>query len=92
MLSTAWVYRVLLVDCDPHSNLSMSFGIERPDELTIYMHNILSLITDGETLPDKSEYIMRSKNLDIIPYNINLAATEINLHDEEWRKTLSDFL
>ena len=27
--------RVLLVDFDPQANLSMSFGIERPDELAI---------------------------------------------------------
>ena len=74
--------RVLLVDFDPQSNLSMSFGIERPDELKLSMHNILSSIMDGESLPDKTEYIISSKKLDIIPCNINLSVTEINLRNE----------
>jgi chromosome partitioning protein len=74
--------KVLLVDFDPQSNLSMSFGIERPDELDVSMHNVLSSIMDGEPLPDKSEYIRRSRRLDIIPCNINLSVTEINLRDE----------
>ena len=74
--------RVLLVDFDPQSNLSMSFGIERPDELDISMNDVLSLVIDGNPLPDKNEYIMRGEKLDIIPCNINLAAMEINLRDE----------
>jgi chromosome partitioning protein len=74
--------RVLLVDFDPQSNLSMSFGIERPDELGLSMHNLLSLIMDGDSMPDKSEYIIQGKRLDIIPCNINLSVTEINLRDE----------
>ena len=74
--------RVLLVDFDPQSNLSMSFGIERPDELPLSMDAILSCVMDGDTLPDKSAYIVKGKTLDIIPCNINLAVTEINLRDE----------
>ena len=36
--------KVLLVDLDPQANLSMSFGIERPDELPISMHNVGGLV------------------------------------------------
>jgi chromosome partitioning protein len=77
--------KVLLVDFDPQSNLSMSFGIERPDELTFSMHDILSLMLEsenGEPLPDKNQYIRSGVKLDIIPCNMNLAVTEINLRDE----------
>jgi chromosome partitioning protein len=74
--------RVLLVDFDPQSNLSMSFGIERPDELELSMHNILTCIMEGEPLPDKTGYIMHGAKLDLIPCNINLSVTEINLRDE----------
>jgi chromosome partitioning protein len=75
-------YKVLLVDFDPQGNLSMSFGIEHPDELTFSMHNILSFILENENdepLPPKSEYIVYGDKLDIIPYNNNLTLTEINL-------------
>jgi chromosome partitioning protein len=75
-------YQVLLVDFDPQSNLSMSFGIERPDELLISMNDVLSLVKDGNELPEKSDYIIKGRKLDIIPSNINLAVTEINLRDE----------
>ena len=74
--------KVLLVDFDPQSNLSMSFGIERPNEINVSMHNILSLVMDGKPLPHKTEYIIHGKKLDIIPCNINLSVTEINLRDE----------
>jgi chromosome partitioning protein len=74
--------RVLLVDFDPQSNLSMSFGIERPDELVVSMHNILSQVMNGDSLPGKSDYIIKGEKLDIIPCNINLSVTEINLRDE----------
>ena len=74
--------RVLLVDFDPQANLSMSFGIERPDELTVSMHDVLLSIMDGAPLPPRSEYIMQGDTLDIIPCNINLTVSEINLRDE----------
>lgn len=85
--------RVLLVDFDPQANLSMSFGIERPDELPVSMHNVLSLVMDGEPLPDNMEYVLHGDKLDIIPSNINLSLTEINLRDElGGERTLSDLL
>ena len=85
--------RVLLVDFDPQSNLSMSCGIEHPDELVVSMHNILALVMGGEPLPDKSEYIICGKKLDIIPCNINLSVAEINLRDELGGEcTLSELL
>jgi len=78
--------RVLLCDFDPQSNLSMGFGIERLDELPLSMHDILGMIIAGEALPETAEYIQKGNKpdltLDIIPCNINLAATEINLRDE----------
>jgi len=74
--------RVLLVDFDPQSNLSMSFGIENTDELDISMNDVLTIVMEGGQLPDKTDYILKGKKLDIIPCNINLAVTEINLRDE----------
>lgn len=85
--------RVLLVDFDPQANLTMSFGIEQPDELAMPMHSVLSLVMDGQELPQKDEYIQHGEKLDIIPCNINLSITEINLRDEMGgERTLSDLL
>jgi len=77
---------VLLCDADPQCNLTMGFGIEQPETLPLSMHSILGMILQGETLPESAEYIHKGDKsgltLDIIPSNINLAATEINLRDE----------
>jgi len=86
-------YKVLLVDFDPQANLSMSFGIEYPHEVVLSMNSLLTTIFDGEPLPDKTEYIMQGSKLDIIPCNINLSVTEINLRDEMGGEhTLSELL
>lgn len=74
--------KILLVDMDPQANLSMSFGIERPDELALSMHDILTYIIEDRDLPAESEYIQHGDRIDIIPSNINLSLTEINLRDE----------
>ena len=49
--------KVLLVDFDPQSNLSMSFGIENPDEVAPSMSDLLSLVLDGKDLPGKESYV-----------------------------------
>jgi len=86
--------RVLLVDIDPQANLSMSCGISQPDKLDLSINKILSLTMDGADLPKKQNYIFPVKTLsqdaggqyeftlDILPSNINLTVTEINLRDE----------
>ncbi|MEN3005950.1 ParA family protein [Dehalobacterium formicoaceticum] len=85
--------KVLLVDFDPQANLTMSFGIERPDELALSMHDILTYIIDDRDLPEKDEFIHRGDKIDIIPSNINLSITEINLRDEMGgERTLSTLL
>ena len=79
-------HKVLLVDFDPQANLSMSFGIDSPDELELSMHDLISMLMEDEPLPDKNDYILKSPKLDIIPSNINLSITEINLRDEMSRE------
>jgi len=85
--------KVLLIDFDPQANLTMSFGIERPDELTLSMHNVITMVMDGDNLPYDMSFIIRGDKLDIIPSNINLSLTEINLRDEMGgERTLSELL
>lgn len=85
--------KVLLTDFDPQANLTMSFGIERPDELSLSMHNILTYIMEDKDLPEKGKYIQHGDKIDIIPSNINLSITEINLRDEMGgERTLSTLL
>jgi chromosome partitioning protein len=85
--------KVLLVDFDPQANLSMSFGIMRPDEIAVSMHQILTLIMNGDELPDRGEYIKYGGKFDIISSNNSLSVTEINLRVEPGgERTLSELL
>lgn len=71
--------KVLLVDCDPQSNLTMSFGIDHPDELPVTLYHLMGNVIEEKELPSKEEYILSFNNLDILPCSIELAAIEVNL-------------
>ena len=73
---------VLLIDFDPQANLSMSVGIEHPDELAMSMPSLLSFVMEDGEMPCKSEFIHRTDQMDIIPGGIELAMSEIRLRDE----------
>ena len=77
---------VLMVDNDPQANLTMAFGIDRPDQLEVSMSDMLNAVIQDEDLPDMSHYIVKGERsgmtLDIIPSNQNLSVTEINLRNE----------
>lgn len=85
--------KVLLVDFDPQGNLSLCFGIEQPDQLAVSMCNILDAIMSDHLLPSEEAYLYRQDNIDLIPSNIELSVTEINLRDEMGsEKTLANLL
>ncbi len=68
--------RVLLVDMDPQGNATSGFGIDKNEvEATIYD------MFSGEV--ELKDCIMKKvyKNMSLVPANINLAATEIELVD-----------
>lgn len=65
---------VLLIDIDPQGNASSGLGIEKAEvEYTIY-----DLLIESEP-PAKAILQSATKNLDIIPANIELAGAEIEL-------------
>lgn len=53
--------KILLVDNDPQTNLTTAFGIRNTDDLSISLHDVLTMLMDGQELPDKSEYIQLSR-------------------------------
>jgi len=78
-------YRVLCVDMDPQANLTMVLGVDTTDELLVTMHDLLTSKMDKQRknqLLDKSEYIIHSEKVDLIPTNIKLTDSESNLRNE----------
>lgn len=74
--------RVLLVDADPQANLTRAMDIESPDSLSTTMSSILPLALEDGCLPSQEEYIVTNGEVDCIPSNKDLAAVEVNLHND----------
>ncbi len=71
--------KVLLVDVDPQSNLTMCFGVDRPEELDTTIYHLMMAVIEERELPDKNKYIISNGNIDLIPCSIELSAVEVNL-------------
>jgi len=84
--------KVLLVDNDPQSNLTTAFGMDIPEGV-ITLDKTLTLLMDDKELPPRDGYILRGSKFDLIPSDLNLSTTEINLRDElGGERTLSTLL
>lgn len=71
--------KVLVVDLDPQSNLSMSLGITMPSDLKITICDLMTSILEEKQLSVNNFYISRPNGPDLIPSNILLSIVEMNL-------------
>ena len=72
--------RVLLVDFDPQASLTISFGIEYPDQqLEHTISELLQAVIDRHPLSDTTDYMMEKDGLFLLPCNIELSTMEIPL-------------
>lgn len=71
--------KVLLIDFDPQSSLTVCFGYDNTDSIKTTIYNLMALAIEEKSLPKKEEYILSAGNIDIIPCNLELSAVEIAL-------------
>ncbi|TYQ17825.1 UNVERIFIED_CONTAM: chromosome partitioning protein [Acetivibrio alkalicellulosi] len=71
--------KVLLIDFDPQSSLTVCLGYDNTDSLSTTIYNLMALATEEEDLPEKEKYIQKIGKLDLIPCNLELSAIEIAL-------------
>lgn len=71
--------KVLLIDFDPQSNLTMCMGVDRPEELVTTIYHLMMGVIEEKELPSKEDYIISNGKLDFIPCSIELSAVEVNL-------------
>ncbi|GAA0179022.1 hypothetical protein SH2C18_19760 [Clostridium sediminicola] len=71
--------KVLLIDFDPQSSLTVCFGYYNTDSINTTIYNLMSLAIEEKTLPKKDKYIFSTGNIDLIPCNLELSAIEIAL-------------
>ena len=80
--------KVLLIDADSQGNLTTMLGIRQPDELSATLaSNIEKIILDKPLY--KNEGIIKCvEGVDLLPSNIELSATEVNLVNTMSRETV----
>lgn len=80
--------KVLLIDADSQANLTTMLGIERPDELSTTLATNLEKVILDKPL-DREEGILHcEEGVDLLPSNIELSATEVNLVNTMSRETV----
>lgn len=71
--------KVLLIDFDPQSSLTVCFGYDNTDNINTTIYNLMALAIEEKTLPQKKDYIISIGNIDLIPCNLELSAIEVAL-------------
>lgn len=72
-------YRVLLVDADPQGSLTVSLGIQTPDDLPVSLANIMQDVIEDAELPASGGILRHDEGVDFLPSNIELSGLEVSL-------------
>ena len=70
--------RVLLLDADPQSSLTVSLGVKNSDELEVSLSSLMQSVID-DTEPPGNAIISHAEGVDLIPSNIELSGMEVGL-------------
>ena len=72
--------RVLLVDTDPQSSLTVSLGVKDPDELDTTIADLMQVIVDNGDLSPLDKGILKDiEGVDLVPSAIGLSSFEVSL-------------
>lgn len=71
--------KVLLIDGDPQSSLTISLGYHEPDKIDKTLATLLTKVINDEEVDIQSALIHHAEGVDLIPSNIELSALEINM-------------
>jgi chromosome partitioning protein len=80
--------KVLLIDADSQGNLTTMLGIRRPDELSATLASNLEKIIMDKPVGGKEGIVVCDEGVDLLPSNIELSATEVNLVNTMSRETI----
>ena len=80
--------KVLLIDADSQGNLTTMLGIRQPDELSATLATNLEKIIMDKPLDKEEGILYCEEGVDLLPSNIELSATEVNLVNAMSRETV----
>lgn len=85
--------KVLLIDMDAQSSMTVSLGYQQPDRLKVTLADILSDIINDTLLPEGYGILRQEEGVDLIPANIELSGMEVTLvNTMSWETVLREFL
>ncbi|MFI3254503.1 MAG: ParA family protein [Eubacteriales bacterium] len=70
--------KVLAVDLDPQGSLSISLGLQNPDELEVTVANMLVSVQKKQEFDQFSAIYQHPEGIDFLPANIDLCNFEVN--------------
>ena len=73
--------KVLAVDFDPQTNLTISFGVA-PAALQETTASLMMKLVMDEAMPEKGSYILNIGKVDLLPSKKTLTVAEVNLLNE----------
>ena len=80
--------KVLLIDADSQGNLTTMLGIRQPDELSATLATNLEKVMLDKPLTWAEGILHCEEDVDLLPSNIELSATEVNLVNAMSRETV----
>lgn len=80
--------KVLLVDCDPQSSLSISLGHPQPDNLPITLSDMMGKVLNDQPIIPGEGILHHPEGVDLMPSNIQLSGMEVSLVNAMSRETV----
>ncbi len=71
--------KVLMIDLDPQASLTISAGFQDPDAIKNTVKDVLMMVIGDEEIPKGFGIQHVRDNLDLLPSNIDLSASEVSL-------------
>lgn len=78
--------KVMLIDADPQGSLSLSLGIEKPDNLEATIANVMERIVEDKEIEPGFAVVQTKEGIDLMPANIELSGIEVRLVNEMSRE------
>ena len=71
--------KVLLIDADPQSSLTVALGNRNPDEFELTLSTVMDAVIDDRELDENTGILHHREGVDLLPSNIELSGMETGL-------------
>ena len=80
--------KVLAVDCDPQSSLTISLGNPQPDHLPVTLSDMMGKVLNDQPISPGEGILHHPEGIDLMPANIQLSGMEVSLVNAMSRETI----